>query len=79
MHVSLYLSKSTAIPSQNHLCCPIQGNSLYCLGPDNLIRITSHKVMHHYTFDWIILFFIVVTTVCLTLESPLLDRDDLII
>ena len=35
--------------------------------------------MHHPFFDWTILVFIVITTVCLTMEGPLLDRNDITI
>ena len=35
--------------------------------------------MNHYAFDWVILVFIILTTVCLTMESPLLSKEDQII
>jgi len=60
----------------NSLIQRIHGKSLFCLGNDKWLRRFAHKLMNHYLFDWVIMVFIILTTVCLTLDNPLLDKQD---
>lgn len=62
-HNTLHIEKAVSIK--------IEGRSLFIFGPNNPIRKACHRIMHHPAFDWIILFFIGVSTVTLAIESPL--------
>lgn len=54
----------------------MHGHSLLCLNKTNPFRRFFHHMMTHPAFDWIILFFICLTTVALAMESPLIKDDD---
>jgi voltage-dependent calcium channel T type alpha-1G len=51
----------------------LEGKSLYLFSPDNKMRIFLSKVIAHPVFDNFILVLILISTILLTLDSPLDD------
>jgi hypothetical protein len=51
------------------------GNSLFCFGPENMFRRWCNKLIQQKAFDWVIMFFIFVSTILLCMESPTYDPD----
>jgi len=73
-HVSMYINRQEKTRGSLTLNT-IEGNSLFCLSKKNPLRKFCASILMHPWFDWIILFFILLTTVCLAMESPLNDSD----
>jgi hypothetical protein len=57
------------------LLSKIKGKSLNCFGPDNKLRINCFLLINKAWFDFVILAFIVVSTILLAFENPLSDPD----
>ena len=53
----------------------IKGNSLLCFGRENALRVKLYQMIFNPWFDRLILFFIVVSTIMLAIESPLDDPE----
>jgi len=49
------------------------GRTLLLFGPRNPIRLTFALIVSHSAFDWGILFFIIISSVCLAMEAPLMN------
>jgi hypothetical protein len=53
----------------------IQGRSLFLLSDDSIIRKTLHKLITHNYYDWFIILIIVINSIQLALDNPLVDPD----
>jgi hypothetical protein len=53
----------------------LEGRSLYLFGPNNILRKFLSEVIAHPKFDDFILLLIMISTVLLTLDSPLDDPN----
>ena len=51
----------------------LEGNSLFVLSPNNLVRALASKLVFWSKFDFIILFFILLSSIKLAIENPLND------
>ena len=54
---------------------PLHGRSLFCLGPNNSLRIMCHTLVENKWFTRIILVLICISTITLALETPLDDPE----
>jgi hypothetical protein len=51
----------------------IQGRSLFIFGPENKIRIFANILFSHRYFDRFILVLIMISTITLAFDSPMVD------
>lgn len=57
---------------------PIEGKAFFILSPDNWLREHVAGMVQTKTFDNIVLVLILISSVCLAIENPLRNPDDLI-
>lgn len=53
----------------------LNGVSLFCLKPDNCLRLLCDKLVEWWWFEKTILFLILISTITLALETPLDDPE----
>lgn len=69
--------EAEAVPCTER-CCPglyHKNHHLFCLGPENKLRLQCHRIMVHPLFDQIIIGLIIANSIFMGIESPDIDDD----